>query len=417
MKPQFSARLILLALSLTTFLAAPRNLSAQADPLAWLDEKLFYESANGLISADLSGQVDLEGYVFEGQPPGLLFERDDFFNPRLSLFADVEIGPSVYVFVQARQDRGFDPGAAVNDFRFDEYFIRYTPQIEQSVSFQFGKSATIFGNWVQRHFSWDNPFINAPLAYENVTIITDHLGPGAPGAFFGRLGVADNKGGWIPVLWGPAYTTGGTIFGGFGKFNYAASIKNNSISSRPKHWDGVNQSWEYPTYTTRVGYTPNAAWDFGSSFSYGAYLLDGAERLPTFPGGKYDRGSYNQITLGADLSYAHHHWEFWSELILARFQVPNVGNADSLSYYCEAKYKFTPKLFAGLRWNQQLFDSVPDGLGGDRHWDRNIWRIDTSLGYRFTRNLQAKLQHSLNQEANNSGQADHLLAGQLTIKF
>ena len=408
-----SARILCLVLTLTAFLSA----SAQFDPLAWLDERLFYESRDGKIAADFSGHVDLEGYVFEGQPPALLFERDDFFNPRLSLFADVEIGQSIYVFVQARQDRGFDPGAQVNDFRFDEYFIRYSTELAHPISFQFGKSATIFGNWQRRHFTWDNPFINAPLPYENVTVITDRLGPGAPAAFLGRQGVADNKGGWLPVIWGPAYTTGGTLFGTIEKFSYAASFKNNSISSRPTRWDAVNQSWEHPTYTTRLGYTPNAAWDFGSSFSYGAYLLDGAELFGTFPGGPYDRGSYNQMTLGWDLAYAHHHWEFWSEVILSRFQVPNVGNADSLSYYFESRYKLTPKLFLGLRWNQQIFETVPDGTGGDRHWDRNIWRIDTSLGYRFTRNMQAKVQHSLNQEQNSSRQADHLFATQLTLKF
>lgn len=415
MNPRSGISSIFLLL-VTVWLSEISSARGQGDPLAWLDEKLFYQTEDGLVTADFSGQLDLEGYVYEGQPQGLLFERDDFFNPRLSLYADVEIGSSLYVFVQARQDRGFDPGAAVNDFRFDEYFLRYSPKLRHPVSVQFGKSATIFGNWQQRHFSWDNPFINAPLVYENVTTITDHLGPGGPAGFLGRLNVADNKGGWLPVLWGPAYTSGGTVFGGVGKLNYAASIKNNSISSRPKYWDAVNEDWSYPTYTTRIGYTPNAAWDFGGSFSYGAYLVDGAEQRATFPAG-YDRGSFNQITLGWDLAYAKRHWEFWSEVILSRFQVPNVGNADSLSYYFETRYKFSPKLFAGVRWNHQLFDSVPDGVGGDRHWDRNIWRIDTSLGYRFTRNAQAKVQYSLNQESNNSGQADQLLAGQVTLKF
>jgi len=407
------ARLLCLAL----LLGALRPALAQNDPLAWLDERLNYQSPGGLVAADFSGRLDLEGYVFDGQPPALLFERDDFFNPRLSLFADLQVGRQFYVFVQARQDRGFDPGAQVNDFRFDEYFLRWSPELKRPVSFQFGKFATIFGNWQRRHFTWDNPFINAPLPYENVTAISDRAAPGSPAALLGRQGVADNKAGWLPVIWGPAYTAGGAVFGAIEKFSYAASIKNNSISSRPTQWDPANQGWQHPTWTTRLGYTPNAAWDFGGSFSYGAYLLDGAERAATFPGPPYSRGSFNQMTLGWDLSYAHHHWEFWSEVILSRFQVPNVGNADSLSYYFETRYKLSPRIFLGLRWNQQLFDTVPDGAGGDRHWDRNIWRIDTSLGCRFTRHLQAKLQHSLIQEQNNSRQAEHLLATQLTLKF
>ena len=46
------------------------------------------------------------------------------------------------------------------------------------------------------------------------------------------------------------------------------------------------------------------------------------------------------------------------------FQVPRVGDADTFAYYLEGKYKFTPQLFGALRWNQQLFATVPDGLGG-----------------------------------------------------
>ena len=409
-------RLSILFFALLLSLACKSNLSAQGDPLAWIDDRLFYESPDGRIAADFSGHVDLEGYAWNGQPQGLLFERDDFFNPRLSLFADVELGESIYIFTQARYDRGFDPGAQVNDFRFDEYFIRFTPPEHQRLSLQFGKSATIFGNWVERHFTWQNPFITAPLPYENVTIITDHLGPGGPAAFLGRLNVADNKPAWVPIIWGPAYTSGGTVFYSLDRLHFAASVKNNSISSRPKFWDAVNQGWGHPTYTTHLGFTPNAAWDVGSSFSYGPYLVSGAELFPTFPAG-YDRGSFNQITLGTDVRYSWRHFELWSELILSRFQVPNVGNADTLSWYVETRYKFTPKLFAGLRWNQQLFDSVPDGLGGHRHWDRNLHRLDTSLGYRFTRNITAKVQHSLNLESNNSGQAENLFAGQLTLKF
>lgn len=89
--PTCIKRIFLLLIGFTNSARAP------TDPLAWLDETMFYESAEGFISADLSGTLDLEGYVFEGRPPGLLFNGDDFFNPGLSLFLDVELGPSVYL--------------------------------------------------------------------------------------------------------------------------------------------------------------------------------------------------------------------------------------------------------------------------------------------------------------------------------
>jgi hypothetical protein len=387
---------------------------AQSDPLAWLDETLAYQSENGAIVGELSGLFDSEGYYIDRIPPGLLFQNESFYNPRLSLFMDLELGEHLYVFTQARVDRGFDPGSQINDARFDEYFLRYRTGNEDQISLQFGKSATIFGSWVGRHFSWDNPFINAPLAYENVTIITDQAAPGAPGPFLNRRSVPDNKPAWLPVLWGPAYTTGGTLLGQVGKLNYGASIKNNSISSRPKFWDAKHLGWEHPTYTFDAGYTPNAAWHLGSSFSYGAYLLPVAQA--SLPADTH-RGDFNQYTLGWDLKYAHRNIEVWSEVILSRFEVPNVGDADSANYYIETRYKFGSRFYAGLRWNQAFFGTVPDGTGGEQHWDRNAWRVDGALGCRFTRHLQGKVQYSYNHQPGAFQQGEQLVAGQLTMRF
>src|SRR5262249_11820785 len=75
-----------------------------------LDDKLSLKSQNGTFSAQLSGLLDLEGYYVDQRPPGLLFEDESFFNPRLTLFLDAKLGPHFYAFVQARFDRGFDPG-------------------------------------------------------------------------------------------------------------------------------------------------------------------------------------------------------------------------------------------------------------------------------------------------------------------
>ena len=90
-------------------------------------------------------------------------------------------------------------------------------------------------------------------------------------------------------------------------------------------------------------------------------------------------GDFNQITVGEDVSFAWHHWQLWAEAYACcRFQVPNVGNADTLAYYIEAKYKITAGLFAAVRWNQQFFGEVPNGLGGQQPWDHDVDRVDIS---------------------------------------
>ena len=138
--------------------------------------------------------------------------------------------------------------------------------------------------------------------------------------------------------------------------------------------------------------------------------------MPTLPPG-HGLGDYRELVLGQDLSFAWHHLQLWAEFYEVRFNVPRVGNANTLAYYFEAKYKFTPQLFGAVRWNQQLFGNVPNGQDGDVPWGQNLWRIDTALGYRFTAHLQGKLQYSLQRENSAARDFGHLVAAQFTVRF
>ena len=305
--------------------------TASAQPwLDKLDDSLHLQSPGGFFRADLSGLIDLEGYSIDQRPPGLLFSQHSFFNPRLTLFLDTRLGPHLYSFVQFRADRGFDPRAMPDgQWRFDEYLLRYTPFDDRRINLQVGKFATVIGNWVPRHDSWDNPFITAPLPYENVTTITDQTVPGSRAGFLARRHKADIKEKWLPLLWGPAYTSGASVFGTVEKFDYAFEFKNASISSRPAVWDATQLGWENPTISGRLGFRPNAAWNLGVSASGGAYLLPAAGAA--LPPGKHV-GDFKQFTIGQDVGYAWHHWQIWGEVFLSRFEVPNVGDCDTLAY-------------------------------------------------------------------------------------
>ncbi|PYI88011.1 MAG: hypothetical protein DMF03_12070, partial [Verrucomicrobia bacterium] len=131
-----------------------------------LDSALTFTAFQDNLRAKLSGTVDLEGYHFQQPAPGLINSKiDNLFNPRLTLFLDAQVGPQIYFFVQSRLDRGFDPsnhGAAV---RLDEYALRVTPWEDGRFTLQIGKFATVVGNFVPRHLSWENAFIDAPLVY------------------------------------------------------------------------------------------------------------------------------------------------------------------------------------------------------------------------------------------------------------
>jgi len=369
----------------------------------------------------LSGLVDLEGYYLDQPAPDLIVTNSKFlFNPRLSIFVDAQWTKHFYFFGQVRIDRGFDPSDKGAQIRLDEYFLRYAPLDNKQLNFQVGKFATVVGNWVQRHYSWQNPFVNAPLPYENLTGLWDIAAPDNTDTllYWGHVGEYDtgdysDKYLRLPVIWGPSYATGFAVLGFVGKFDYAAEIKNAAIASRPEAWDLTKTNFDNPTFSGRIGVRPNEMWNVGFSASAGPYLRP--EAAPTLPAGR-SIADYRELFLGQDVSFAWRHLQIWAEVFETRFEVPHIGNADILAYYIEAKYKMTPQLFIAARWNQQFFGTVNDE-GPPVRWGNNTSRIDTALGYRFTNYLQVKLQYSFTCTEDNAHLGEQLLATQVTLKF
>src|SRR5262249_23067040 len=119
-----------------------------------LDKTLTLSAFHDNFRARLSGTLDLEFYNFQQPPPGLINSSiDNLFNPRLTLFLDMQIGSQIYFFAQSRLDRGFDPTDDGAQVRLDEYALRITPWQDGRFSVQIGKFATVVGNWVPRHLS------------------------------------------------------------------------------------------------------------------------------------------------------------------------------------------------------------------------------------------------------------------------
>ena len=379
-----------------------------------LDTGLSATAFQDTLRTRLSGTIDTEFYHFEQPAPGLIDSKiDNLFDPRLTLFLDAQIGSHIYFFTQSRLDRGFDPSDHGAQVRLDEYALRITPWDDGRFTLQVGKFGTVVGNFVPRHLSWDNPFINAPLVYENITAVSDKAAPDSP-RDFARSFEANAKYEFNPVIWGPSYASGISFSGRLGRFDYAAEMKNSSLSSRPESWKVTESDFDHPSFNARFGFRPNQMWNFGVSVSDGAYFRTEAER--TLPRGR-DIGDFRELVFGQDASFAWHHLQLWAEVYEARFQVPRVGDADTFAYYFEAKYKFTPQFFGALRWNQQLFGTVSNGAGGNIRWSQNLGRVDIAAGYRFTPHTQLKLQYSFQHETTGPRDDNHLFAAQFTVRF
>lgn len=377
-----------------------------------LDAALTFATPDGTARVRLSGTLDLEGYFFSDEPTGLIDTKSDaLFNPRLTLYLDAQAGPHVYAFAQARADRGFDPGDHDARVELDEYAVRITPSAGGEINLQVGRFGTVAGNWLHRHLSWENPFINAPLPYDQFTVASDTDPPltVVKNPYYHQAPRYER----LPIIWGPSYATGAAVFGRLGIFDYAAEIKNASLSSRPDVWNALETGFNNPTFTGRVGVRPNEAWAFGASASDGTYLREHAEYVP--PTASFS--DYHETVFGQDVSFAWHHLQLWAEVFEARFELPYIGNADVLSYYVEAKYKFAPQFYAAVRWNQQFYGTVTDTTGVRTAWDDDRSRIDVAATYRFTSHTQLKLQYTANIPSSSDSSTSHTFAAQFTVRF
>jgi len=400
------------------------GLRGAEDPMDRVEDQLSFGAWNDTLRARLSGTLDLEVYqVSQPQPALIANESNVFFNPRLSLFLDVQAGAHLYAFAQVRADDGFDPGEGGPVVRFDEYLLRYRPFDDARLNFQVGKFATVVGNWTLRHGSWENPLITAPLPYENLTGIWDTNPARSVEELQYWAGVQprpDHGGQFldqyrnVPVIWGPSYAAGAAVLGEVGSLDYAFEVKNTSLSSRPEVWSPATTQFQNPTFSGRLGYVPNEQWNFGVSASAGPYLQPEAGAV--LPAGR-GLDQYLEIVVGQDASFAWHHLQLWAEAYEARFEIPGVGNADTVAYYVEAKYKFTPQLYGAVRWNQQVYAPLSVPGGEDGRWSRDVSRLDLGPGYRLTAHLQLKLQVSIERQEADLGAWSELTAVQLTLRF
>lgn len=389
-----------------------------------IDGALATETMQGQVRVQASGTLDLEGYQFSQPSPGLLFTNGrSLLNPRLSVYLDAELGRRLYAFAQMRVDRGFDPSSGPVRVRLDEYALRTTPTERGAFTAQVGRFGTVVGSWVPRHGSWSNPFVTAPLPYEALTGIWDTAAVRSPRQLLSWAHVPpapvvraeqQEKSLRVPILWGPSYGTGLAVAGRLGKIDVAAEWKNSSLSSDPGVWDDLPHRWSDGTIGGRLGYRPDAAWNFGFSASQGPYLRASAENT-LLPG--TSRSDYRQTVLGHDISFAWHRWQVWSEVFASRFGIPGVTSANTYSGYVEASYRFGPSFSFASRWNRQIYDTIPDGSGGEAAWGRSTWRFDLAPSFRMSAHTQLKLQHSFQHETNAPHPYSQTTALQMTVRF
>lgn len=346
-----------------------------------------FQSEDGKMSLDFDFFATVDNWVVSQPPPGIMVTgQNDLNSPRLSMLATFNANEWMSIFALGNIDRGFDPTDQSIQIRPDEYFLKLDP-FDGIAKLKLGKVTTGYGQWVNRHFSWQNPLVNAPLAYEWMMGVRSDTARVAP------MTATANRNTWLPLIWGPSYTSGGQINGTMDTFDYSFEIKNDALSSNPDQWDLWNHELDGGalTYTGRLGWRPSAQWTLGSSASTGSYVI---------PGSFNNWQDYKQTNAGFDIAWAYGHVEVWSEVNWSSYDVrpgafSQAGTVSVLSYFVESKWKFAPSWWLAGRWNQQLPGEKPNS---SEQWDSDVWRIDACVGWHLDRTVTIKAQTSYTYE-------------------
>ncbi len=360
------------------------------------------------LNARISGLTDIEAYVFESPPPALLETNKSWIlQPRATLFVDIQQGLRNYFFAQARVDRGFDPKDSGLQARIEEFAWRLSPWDDRRLSLQAGQFTTIVGPWPKRHLSWNNPFISAPLFYENRTLLSDQNDP----ATLGMPGYSTNYGG-NPIIWGASYTSGIAVSGSVQKWDWSIELKNASLSSRPNYWPAWKVGFGEPTLAARLSWQPSLKWTLGLSTSHGAFLAPSSSYQL---GPDRRRGDYIQRLWLFDISYAFRHWQMWMEVVYTSFDGPAMERLESSAYFLELRRKIGPRLSAALRWNQQFFSERSYYGQPQGRWGDEMIRIDAAVTWRF--NAYSQIQLELGSRHSKSASQRLGLSTRYTLRF
>lgn len=397
-----------LLVGLLTLCAEPAGARMDALLDDW-SRHLSWATSDGGMRARLSSVIDLEAYVFEKPAPGLIRSTSNLsLQPRATVFLDVQAGTPLYGFAQVRLDRGFDPAGQDLRVRLDEYALRYTPWADGRLSLQAGQFATVAGQWVRRHLSWDNPFVTAPLLYEQPTRISDVYPSSYYALAYPREAVNYD---YNPLIWGPAYATGLAASGKWAKLEWAVELKNTAPMSRPESWPIHKTGFDEPTWAARLAWQPDLRWSIGLSASEGAYANEDTY-LPT---GRA-RGDYRQKLVIADFTWEFRHLQVWAEYARARFSSPDTVDLRADAWFVESSLKLTPRFSVAARFNDQRYSTFRL-YGEDKGpWDEATRRLDVSATWRL--NAHSRFRVELGHTWSDAPSGGRLvLATRYTLRF
>jgi hypothetical protein len=393
---------------------------ASAQGGAWptlSDAGLEYISRSGFFQASLSGQLDLEalsvgldrwaglvgGQVADSVPADWSTACADchrledvpkqghggeIFAHRLRLFTDVFAGDHLYALVEVRSDRGHAPARGSVSVRVEQAFARVSTA-SGTLGVQAGKFASSFGAYALRHLTAADPFLRPPLAYDYRTIMNDsHAPPNVTGFLNWKSWPELFRLPGAPPVWGVPYQWGAMAFGRLGPLDLRVAAMNSAPSSAPEAWGFAWDRLRHPSWVVGARARPSASVEIGASYNRGPWLDEIAAGTIQASGGgpPPSRWDFHQETVSVDMALARGPVVARVEVMKDFWEVPNItSRLEEWAYSAEVQ----ADLFAGFSLAGRVgyidFLALSD-TGAPDDWDRDVVRLEASVGYRLVRN-------------------------------
>ncbi|MBD3165683.1 hypothetical protein GF324_03730 [bacterium] len=324
---------------------------------------------------------------------------DDPFNlARARLFFGKEFHEHIRMDLELLWDDGADP-------RIQGAYFTFSDLLTSGLDAKVGLIPHPFGNYGHRSTYFNqNPLIGVPAMWHYITPLSSR-GDQAATELIGNRAV-ENDG--IPMGYDTCWDTGISLHYEQGWFEGATAITQATLSSPyAKRNDGYQG-------TVKLGLHPTYGLRFGGSAAYGPWIarrddMDLPDAIE----------SYMQTALGAYAEYSFGRWQFFSEWMQLRWEMPFIeeGDVSAWSAYGEAKWKVTPSYYLAARYDRFQYGEIDNGNGVEREWGYSFNRLETALAWRVIREGFIRLDYQGTFFDHSEIDPVHLIALQFEFSF
>jgi hypothetical protein len=283
-------------------------------------------------------------------------------------------------------------------------YARVRPWKNRPFDVQAGRIPAVFGAYVRRYGSADNPLIGVPLVYQYLTSIRpDSIPASADGLLFLRglgwqptypVGDQTKKPG-VPVMTTYQWDTGVEAHAASRYVEGSFAVTSGTLAN-PR----VDDDNDGRQYSGRVVFKPVVGLVIGGSVSQGEFL--NRQITDTYNSLLGQNNHYQQRGLGLDAEYSRGYWIVRGELIDSRWNLPRINNPPidrplhATGGFLEGRYRLSPRYFVAGRVDRLTFTRI---LGAKQPasdpatwtpWDAPVNRVELGGGINFTRHVTGR---------------------------